>query len=119
VIAAGHNINAALHNKLTRARFVTVRTSTVNGTRIEMSLQSARTFDGTQIVYRLLPANGDRPRMVLIHSLVMDHSFWDPVTELLSDKASILVFDCRGHGASGKPPGPYTVELSRAISPTC
>ena len=76
-----------------------------------MSLQSARTADGTQIVYRVLPANGDRPHLVLIHSLAMDHSFWDPVTELLSDKASILVFDCRGHGASGKPPGPFTVEL--------
>ena len=49
--------------------------------------------------------------MALVHSLAMDHRFWDPVTELLSDRASVLALDCRGHGASDKPPGPYTVEL--------
>jgi 3-oxoadipate enol-lactonase len=41
----------------------------------------------------------------------MDHSFWSPVADLLSDSASVLTFDCRGHGASDKPPGPYTAEI--------
>jgi 3-oxoadipate enol-lactonase len=41
----------------------------------------------------------------------MDHTFWDPVAEILSEHASVLSVDCRGHGASDKPPGPYTAEL--------
>jgi 3-oxoadipate enol-lactonase len=41
----------------------------------------------------------------------MDHSFWGPVAERVANVATILAWDCRGHGASGKPPGPYTVEL--------
>ena len=39
----------------------------------------------------------------------MDHTFWLPVIEHLD--AAVLVYDCRGHGASDKPAGPYTVEL--------
>jgi 3-oxoadipate enol-lactonase len=75
------------------------------------ALKKARTSDGTHIMYRLRGLGGDKPRIALVHSLAMDHSFWDPVADLLSQKASVLTFDCRGHGASDKPPGPYTVEL--------
>jgi 3-oxoadipate enol-lactonase len=73
-------------------------------------LDKARAPDGTQIAYRLRDKGGTE-RVVLIHSLAMDHSFWDPVADRLADTASVLTFDCRGHGASDKPPGPYTVEL--------
>src|SRR4051794_37606319 len=41
----------------------------------------------------------------------MDRRFWAPVADLLAAKASVLTYDCRGHGASDKPKGPYTVEL--------
>ncbi|NNM74164.1 alpha/beta fold hydrolase [Enterovirga sp. DB1703] len=41
----------------------------------------------------------------------MDGSFWRPVAERLADAATVLTWDCRGHGASDKPAGPYTVEL--------
>jgi 3-oxoadipate enol-lactonase len=41
----------------------------------------------------------------------MDHSFWRPVAEALARTASVLTYDCRGHGVSAKPAGPYTVEL--------
>jgi 3-oxoadipate enol-lactonase len=54
---------------------------------------------------------GDGPRIALIHSLAMDHSFWDPVVVRLKDVAQILIYDCRGHGASDKPDGPYTIAL--------
>ena len=74
------------------------------------SLEKARTADGTNIVYHLRNPGGTR-HVALVHSLAMDHSFWDPVAERLSASASILTYDCRGHGASDKPPGPYTVEL--------
>jgi 3-oxoadipate enol-lactonase len=49
-------------------------------------------------------------RVVLIHSLALDGEFWRPVTDILSKQAAVLTIDCRGHGASGKPPGPYFVE---------
>src|SRR6478752_3600745 len=49
--------------------------------------------------------------VVLIHSLAMDRRFWQPVAERLASHAPVLVYDCRGHGESDKPAGPYTVEL--------
>jgi 3-oxoadipate enol-lactonase len=73
-------------------------------------LETARCADGTNIAYRLRNPAGTK-RVALVHSLAMDHSFWDPVADLVSRQASVLTFDCRGHGASDKPPGPYTVEL--------
>lgn len=65
--------------------------------------------DGTRLVYRV---SGNGPsRVALTHSLAMDSSFWMPVANRLADAASVLTWDCRGHGASDKPTGPYTVEL--------
>jgi 3-oxoadipate enol-lactonase len=49
-------------------------------------------------------------RVVLIHSLAMDHRFWAPVVAALGDSAQVLIYDCRGHGASSKPRQSYTVE---------
>jgi 3-oxoadipate enol-lactonase len=48
---------------------------------------------------------------VLVHSLAMDRQFWQPVAERLAPVMPVLTYDCRGHGASDKPAGPYTVEL--------
>jgi 3-oxoadipate enol-lactonase len=66
--------------------------------------------DGTRLAYRLLPG-GKKDRCVLVHSLAMDGSFWSGVADLLRQDADILLYDCRGHGQSDKPPGPYSVEL--------
>jgi 3-oxoadipate enol-lactonase len=66
--------------------------------------------DGTRLAYRLTKGNGSG-RVVLIHSLAMDGSFWDRVVPLLQEHADVLVYDCRGHGQSDKAKGPYTVEL--------
>src|SRR5437773_2786150 len=68
----------------------------------------ARTRDGTRLAYRL-PDRGAARRAVLIHSLAMDRECWEPVAGLID--ASVLTYDCRGHGASDKPAGPYTVAL--------
>ena len=69
-----------------------------------------KTRDGTRIRFLLHGDDGDDTRRaVLIHSLAMDHTFWLPVIEHLN--AAVLVCDCRGHGESDKPAGPYTVEL--------
>lgn len=65
--------------------------------------------DGTRLTYAL---TGTGPaRVALTHSLAMDHTFWAPVAERLAADATVLTWDCRGHGASGKPKGPYTAEL--------
>ena len=49
-------------------------------------------------------------RATLVHSVAMDRQFWQPVAERLAKDAAVVTFDCRGHGASDKPTGPYTVE---------
>jgi 3-oxoadipate enol-lactonase len=67
--------------------------------------------DGTKISYRLHKGTG-KGRYVLIHSLAMDGSFWNRVAARLTDAAEILVYDCRGHGRSDRPEGPYTAELN-------
>jgi 3-oxoadipate enol-lactonase len=70
----------------------------------------ATTLDGTELSYRIVEGNG-AGRIVLVHSLAMDKSFWEPTVASLEGFADVLIFDCRGHGASDKPPGPYSVEL--------
>lgn len=65
--------------------------------------------DGTRLSYRLIPGDGGA-RIVLVHSLAMDKTFWAATVEALKGVANVLIFDCRGHGQSGKPPGPYRVE---------
>jgi 3-oxoadipate enol-lactonase len=65
--------------------------------------------DGTSISYAVTGASEHR-RVALIHSLALDGEFWRPVADILSKQAAVLTIDCRGHGASGTPPGPYFVE---------
>jgi 3-oxoadipate enol-lactonase len=74
-------------------------------------LKTAVTRDGRRLAYRLLAGGKKQARLVLVHSLAMDGNFWSRVADLLREDADILVYDCRGHGKSEKPPGPYTVEL--------
>jgi 3-oxoadipate enol-lactonase len=79
-----------------------------------MKSGETRATDGTKLHYKIWPGNetkGVLPRFVLLHSLAMDHSFWIPVVEKLNGAAEVLALDCRGHGLSDKPAGPYTVEL--------
>ena len=71
---------------------------------------TATTRDGTRISYRLIKGNGEG-RVVLVHSLAMDKRFWEPTVKALEGFGDALIFDCRGHGASDKPAGPYSVEL--------
>jgi len=70
-----------------------------------------RATDGTKLVYRKWGRPDSAHRVVLIHSLAMDGAFWQPVAASLTEKAEVLALDCRGHGASDKPAGPYAVEL--------
>jgi 3-oxoadipate enol-lactonase len=72
---------------------------------------AARARDGTRLAYTLWEAPPAAPRIALVHSLAMERGFWRPVAERLAAGATVLAHDCRGHGRSGKPAGPYTVEL--------
>lgn len=67
----------------------------------------ATTADGVRIAYRLSGKRDSDKRILLFHSLAMDGEFWQPVADQLADEAAILAIDCRGHGQSDKPAGPY------------
>jgi 3-oxoadipate enol-lactonase len=71
-----------------------------------------RLNDGTKLGTTLYRGSDVGQRIALVHSLAMDREFWRPVVERLNAAgASVLTYDCRGHGASSKPAGPYTVAL--------
>lgn len=77
-----------------------------------MTIKQASAPDGATISFSVTESRRDNaPRFALIHSLAMDHQFWDAVIDRLGDDYSFLAVDARGHGASDKPSGPYTVEL--------
>ena len=72
---------------------------------------SFTTRDGTRIVYEIHGDRASSKRVAMVHSLAMDHAYWRPVAErLVAEGACAVALDCRGHGASGKPAGPYTVD---------
>lgn len=70
----------------------------------------AKTRDGVEIIYDIWGDKAAPKRIALVHSLAQDRGFWDAVAGPLSSKAAVLAYDCRGHGQSGKPKGPYTAE---------
>jgi 3-oxoadipate enol-lactonase len=63
--------------------------------------------DGIQIEYEVA---GDGRPIVFAHSLGMDHTLWSAQVREFGDRYRVLTYDARGHGASAKPPGPYSVE---------
>ncbi len=73
---------------------------------------AATTRDGMTLQYTIHGKDAPgRPRVALIHSLAMNGAVWTAVAEQLAGEATVLTYDCRGHGASTKNPGPYTLSL--------
>ena len=72
--------------------------------------------DGTNLRY-VIWSGGDggsstgSRKIVLVHSLAMVAEFWQATADALGAGFDVLAVDCRGHGASDKPEGPYSVEL--------
>ena len=72
--------------------------------------------DGTNLRY-IIWSDGDggsrkgSRKLVLVHSLAMVAEFWQATADVLGAGFDVLAVDCRGHGASEKPEGPYSVEL--------
>src|SRR5437763_10260304 len=68
--------------------------------------------DGCPIAYTIHSSQHPNPqRIALIHSLALDASIWDGVVTRLLGQTEVLTYDCRGHGRSGRPAGPYSAEL--------
>jgi 3-oxoadipate enol-lactonase/4-carboxymuconolactone decarboxylase len=65
--------------------------------------------EGVRIFYRL-EGSTEKPLLVLVHSLGVDHGLWDPQMPALLRYFQVLRLDLPGHGASDAPPGAYTIE---------
>jgi 3-oxoadipate enol-lactonase len=67
------------------------------------------TSDGCALEYRF---DGDqsRPVVLLSNSLGSTVEMWEPQIAALTQHFHVLRYDNRGHGRSGVPQGPYTIE---------
>ena len=73
-----------------------------------MTTQTARIGD-VDIAYAFDgPTNA--PIVMLSHCFCADHRFWDPHLPACAG-FRVLRYDTRGHGDSGRPPGPYSLEM--------
>ncbi len=76
---------------------------------------SFKTRDGQKIVYEMHGDPASPQRVLMVHSLAMDHAYWRPVGQRLAAQGVCAVaLSCRGHGDSDKPAGPYTLDLFAA-----
>lgn len=50
------------------------------------------------------------PALVLSNSLSSDLSMWDPQVPALAERFRVVRYDQRGHGRTGAPEGPYSME---------
>ena len=57
-----------------------------------------------------LSGTPNSPVIVLSNSLGSRYSMWDDLVPLLLPYFRVLQYDTRGHGASDKPDGPYTID---------
>lgn len=79
---------------------------------VTQSIHFVRAQDNCQIAVRMLrESRSVLPPVLAIHALAMDGSMWMDVVSFLSSDVTVLAIDCRGHGRSGKPRGPYSTEL--------
>jgi pimeloyl-ACP methyl ester carboxylesterase len=62
---------------------------------------------GTVIAYR---EEGHGEQLTLLHGVGGTMDNWDGVIAALGDGYRTLRYDLRGHGESGKPPGPYALD---------
>lgn len=61
---------------------------------------------GVDLFYEVAGEEGGEP-LVLVHGSWVDHHSWDAAVPLLTARGHrVVVYDRRGHGASGSPPGP-------------
>ncbi|MFC6885727.1 MULTISPECIES: alpha/beta fold hydrolase [Actinomadura] len=61
---------------------------------------------GVELAYEEL-GRPDAPGLLILHGLYTRGSSWRPIAERFADRFRVVLPDQRGHGASGKPDGPY------------
>src|SRR5690606_4455873 len=66
--------------------------------------------NGPTIAYRI-DGTADGPWLMLSNSLGTNLGMWDHQAAALGRRFRIIRYDSRGHGASGVPDGPYTMEM--------
>jgi 2-(acetamidomethylene)succinate hydrolase len=59
---------------------------------------------GVELAFRV---RGSGPAVVLLHGTSANHAVWEPVGDLLADRATVVALDQRGHGRSDKPDRGY------------
>jgi 2-(acetamidomethylene)succinate hydrolase len=59
---------------------------------------------GVELAFRV---RGAGPPVVLLHGTSANHAVWEPVGDLLADRATVVALDQRGHGRSDKPDHGY------------
>ncbi len=65
--------------------------------------------DGVRLAYRL-DGPVEAPALVLVNSLGADLRMWEPQVAALTPHVRVVRYDARGHGRSGAPDGPYSIE---------
>ncbi|MEJ3742558.1 alpha/beta fold hydrolase [Actinomycetes bacterium KLBMP 9797] len=67
------------------------------------------TGDGVRIAYRFDGAP-DKPVLLLSNSIGTDLHMWNGQVPALTEHFRLLRYDARGHGSSGAPSGPYSLD---------
>lgn len=63
--------------------------------------------DGVRLATRTVAGPPDGPAFVLHHGLASSQRIWDLIVPGLARNATVVTFDARGHGESGKPSSGY------------
>ena len=61
--------------------------------------------NGVSLYYEVL---GDGPPVVFLHGGLMDRRMWDDHFDQFAQRYRAIRYDLRGHGKSGRPPGPFS-----------
>jgi 3-oxoadipate enol-lactonase len=64
--------------------------------------------DGAPLIFKVHPGPAHAPVVALVHSLALDHRFWEPVSRRLARDATVVAVDVRGHGGSALGTSPFT-----------
>ena len=67
------------------------------------------TGDGLRMAYRI-DGPSDRPALILSNSIGTTLHMWDRQIAELARRYRVIRYDTRGHGASGVPPGAYSLD---------
>jgi 3-oxoadipate enol-lactonase len=66
---------------------------------------------GTCPINVQIDGNDSAPALILSNSLGTNLGMWDPQVPALTQHFRLVRYDRRGHGQSGAPTGPYTMEM--------